>query len=41
MSTEEIGQVFVCQVCGNEVTITRVGEGTLTCCGKPMLLKEE
>jgi len=40
MSVEEIGQEFVCQKCGNEVTVTKVGGGTLVCCGEPMSEKK-
>lgn len=25
-----------CNVCGNEVTVTKVGGGELVCCGQPM-----
>jgi len=41
MSVEEIGQSYICEVCGNEVTVTKVGGGTLVCCGEDMKLKEE
>jgi superoxide reductase len=32
--------VFKCSVCGNIVEVMFVGGGTLTCCGKPMVLLE-
>jgi desulfoferrodoxin-like iron-binding protein len=35
MSTKSC-QVYVCSVCGNTVEVVRAGEGTLTCCSKPM-----
>ncbi|RLC95222.1 MAG: desulforedoxin [Chloroflexi bacterium] len=30
------GERYRCSVCGNEVTVTRVGAETLVCCGKEM-----
>jgi superoxide reductase len=36
MSVKKVGQNFKCNVCGNEVTVTKVGGGTLKCCGKDM-----
>jgi desulfoferrodoxin-like iron-binding protein len=32
----KIGEVYRCNICGNEVKITKAGGGTLICCGKPM-----
>jgi desulfoferrodoxin-like iron-binding protein len=40
MSTKSC-QVYVCSVCGNTVEVARAGEGTLTCCDKPMRLSAE
>lgn len=40
MSTQ-VGQVYLCQICGNQVTVTQEGAGTLVCCGQPMKLVEE
>lgn len=34
------GKRFRCGVCGVEVIVTRAGEGTVTCCSKPMGPKE-
>ncbi len=34
-----VGQKYRCAVCGNEVTVTNAGAGTLVCCGKPMVEK--
>jgi superoxide reductase len=34
-------QVYKCEVCGNIVEVLHVGEGTLVCCGKPMVLVTE
>ena len=36
MSVESVGENYRCSVCGNEVTVTKVGGGELVCCGKPM-----
>ncbi len=32
----EKGKTYVCSVCGQEVTVTKSGTGTLVCCGMPM-----
>ncbi len=40
MGVSEVGEKYVCNVCGNEVTVTKVGGGTLVCCGQPMELIE-
>jgi superoxide reductase len=36
MAIEKLGENYRCNVCGNEVTVTKVGGGTLVCCGKDM-----
>ncbi|MFO7996348.1 MAG: desulfoferrodoxin FeS4 iron-binding domain-containing protein [Dehalococcoidia bacterium] len=36
MAAKKIGDKFRCNICGNEVTLTKVGGGTLVCCGEPM-----
>ena len=36
MAVKKVGDKFRCTICGNEVTLTKVGGGTLVCCGKPM-----
>jgi len=36
MVAKNIGDKYCCNICGNEVTLTKVGGGTLVCCGKPM-----
>ncbi len=41
MAVKKIGEKYYCTNCGNEVTVTVAGGGTLVCCGKPMVLKEE
>jgi desulfoferrodoxin-like iron-binding protein len=30
------GEQYKCNICGNEVEVTKAGAGTLFCCGKPM-----
>lgn len=32
------GEQYRCQVCGQEVVVTKAGPGRLYCCGEPMLL---
>ena len=32
-----VGQVFVCEICGNVVEVTNAGGGELVCCGEPMV----
>jgi len=41
MSVSNIGEKYVCSVCGNEVEVTVAGGGTLVCCGQDMELKGE
>ena len=36
MGTQKIGEKYRCSVCGNEVTVTKVGGVELVCCAKPM-----
>ena len=36
MAVESIGEKYSCLVCGNEVTVTKVGGGVLVCCGQEM-----
>ena len=36
MAVEKLGENYRCNVCGNEVTVTKVGGGTLVCCGEDM-----
>lgn len=40
MAVEEIGEVYKCEVCGNEVEVIAAGGGTLVCCGKEMINEE-
>ncbi len=36
MSVEKVGEKYRCNVCGNEVEVTKVGGGTLVCCNQEM-----
>lgn len=36
MAVENVGEVYHCNVCGNEVKVIKVGGGELVCCGQPM-----
>ena len=36
MAVKKTGEKYICNVCGNEVIVTKVGGGTLVCCGKNM-----
>jgi len=36
MAVRKTGEKYKCNVCGNEVIVTKVGGGTLVCCGKNM-----
>ncbi len=38
MGVENLGEKYRCNVCGNEVTVTRAGGGTLVCCEQDMEL---
>jgi len=40
VNVEEVGQVFICEICGNVVEVREVGGGELICCGEPMSLQE-
>ena len=36
MAVEKVGEKYRCNVCGNEVTVTKVGGGEFVCCKQPM-----
>jgi desulfoferrodoxin-like iron-binding protein len=38
MAVGAIGERYKCSICGNEVKVTKVGGGTLVCCGQAMKL---
>ena len=37
----EEGKTYVCELCGQEVKVTKEGVGTLVCCNQPMAKKED
>jgi len=37
----EEGKSYVCNLCGQEVKVTKAGVGTLACCDQPMETKKE
>ena len=41
MAVKKEGEKYKCNICGNEVVVTKAGGGALVCCGKPMQLIEE
>jgi desulfoferrodoxin-like iron-binding protein len=36
MAVNKVGEKYRCNLCGNEVTVTKVDGGILVCCGKEM-----
>jgi desulfoferrodoxin-like iron-binding protein len=36
MAVKNVGEKYKCNICGNEVTVTKAGGGTLICYGKAM-----
>lgn len=36
----EVGDIYLCEICGNKVKVLESGVGTLICCGEPMSLVE-
>ncbi|MFB0502278.1 MAG: desulfoferrodoxin FeS4 iron-binding domain-containing protein [Candidatus Bathyarchaeia archaeon] len=34
----EVGDIYLCEICGNKVKVLESGVGTLICCGEPMKL---
>ncbi len=34
----KLGEVYLCEICGNKVRVLMVGVGELVCCGQPMKL---
>jgi desulfoferrodoxin-like iron-binding protein len=37
MAVKDLGEIYLCKVCGNEVQVIGVGGGTLVCCGEDMV----
>jgi desulfoferrodoxin-like iron-binding protein len=40
MGVQKTGEKYRCNICGNEVVVTKAGGGTLVCCGEDMELIE-
>ncbi len=40
MAVNNIGEAYRCNICENEVKVTKVGGGILVCCGEDMQLIE-
>jgi len=38
MAVKKVDEEYRCNICGNEVTVTKVGGGILVCCGQDMEL---
>ncbi|MGQ9573505.1 MAG: hypothetical protein ACUVV3_10070 [Dehalococcoidia bacterium] len=36
----QAGKRYQCTKCGTEMIVTKAGQGTLSCCGQPMQLKQ-
>jgi superoxide reductase len=36
----QVGQVYLCKICGNKVKVVEAGGGVLVCCGVSMKLVE-
>lgn len=36
MAVLTVGSIFSCEICGNEVIVTKGGNGTLVCCQEDM-----
>jgi desulfoferrodoxin-like iron-binding protein len=41
MAVNEVGEIYRCNICGNEVRVIKVGGGTLVCCGQEMQIVKE
>jgi len=37
----KVGEVYLCEICGNKVKVLEEGKGTLVCCGEAMKLLSE
>lgn len=36
----EVGEIYLCEICGNKVEVLETGAGILVCCGQDMTLVE-
>ncbi len=41
MAVKKVDEKYRCNVCGNEVVVTKVGGGELVCCGQSMEKAED
>lgn len=41
MAVKDNGEKYRCNICHNEVVVTRAGGGTLVCCGEIMVRIQE
>jgi desulfoferrodoxin-like iron-binding protein len=41
MAVRKVGEKYRCNICHNEVTVTKAGGGTLVCCGAAMVKIQE
>jgi superoxide reductase len=35
----KVGEVYLCEICGNRVQVLNAASGTLVCCGVDMVLQ--
>ncbi|MDT8357828.1 MAG: desulfoferrodoxin FeS4 iron-binding domain-containing protein [Methanomicrobiaceae archaeon] len=40
VNVSKVGEVYLCEICGNVVEVKVVGGGELVCCGEPMILQK-
>lgn len=38
MDVQEVDEKYLCNICGNEVVVSKLGGRTLVCCGQDMEL---
>ncbi len=41
MGVSAKGERYLCEICGNEVVVEKVGGGTLVCCGQEMTFMDK
>lgn len=41
MIMTQLGEIYVCKICGNIVEVVHASDGELVCCGAPMTLQVE
>jgi desulfoferrodoxin-like iron-binding protein len=37
----QVGEIYICEICGNVVEVKESGAGELVCCGEPMKKKKD